>query len=253
MAGKERTMATKEKESVNRSHAKMEEKYASQIDAVMKATGGDPSKITPELSKKLGLAPGRIQMRIVQGSLKPSDKLYLQDLSEEELGKKLVDLRDRKGLKWRFDIWARTLMTEEKARTAYEKAGGKDWGVAHRAATKNGAAKKTAAKKTAAPRARRTAKKTAARSGGGSRSKRAGLLNEVHASETSEERLAEILEGRSVTVEVELTEGNVNTNVYHVATLRKFSASEGNGRVMEFYDEDHKMRAVALSSVVGVR
>lgn len=230
-----------------RANAVALERYAEQGEAVLKATKGDRAAINPDLAKRLDMSVSKADRLFTFSQLKDGEKLYTKDLTEAEFGKELVDLRDNKGLRWMPDIWARTLVTQDKARAAYEDAGGKAW------ASRNGdgAAEKTAPRRKPTARAKRSAKK--APSGGGTRSKRAGLLVEVHDLGTTEERMAEILDGRELTYEFAVGDKTLITK-YRVEGVKGIGFSQKHGRFVEFKDaQGGQIRIVPLSEITSIR
>lgn len=235
---------------------KIMSRYERDSAAVLKTTGGKAEKLK-DAAEALGMSIGKATYMLVYAQLADGDKLFNQNLSEDVLGTKLVDLRDKQGLRWNPDIWARTLISEPKAKQLYAKAGGTNWSGRVAKADGNGApkatkvAKSTATKgktKTATGRAPRRAKATAP-SGGGTRSARAGLLREVQDLGTEKERIQEILEGRPVKLQREVQGIPMSPTFHHVLTVKSVA---GDPRIITFFDENKQTREFALSELRGI-
>lgn len=142
-------------------HEKRLERFQEDGAAILKATGGDASKVA-EAAEKLGMGIGKARRMFAFAKLPKKDRLYESGLSEKEIGTKLIALNDS-GLKWDPDIWAYMLTTEQKGEELYKLAGGKDWQPKQERAPRAPRAAKPAAKKTGP--AKRVAKRAPKRTG----------------------------------------------------------------------------------------
>lgn len=238
---------------------KVIERYEAVSKQVLSKTKGDPAKV-PAAAESLGISVGKAQRMLLFAQVPEKDRLYNQDLEGSQLAKRVVDLYDKNGNGW-WDIWAGTLTTIDNAHALYVAGGGTQWD------RRNGTAKPKAAKSTKASKkapSKAPAKKTAARAprraarravkGGGSRAKRAGLVQELHDPATSDDRIFEILEGRMIQVSISLDGMEHTVDQEHgVLKMKSVKVSPSAGRFVNFTDDDHRLRSIALTDIVGIR
>ena len=98
--------------------SKLSERFEADSARVVEAHAkhkGDWAKI----AKATGMSQLKAQRMYTRATLKPSDRLYTKGLTDDELGKAIVELRDNQGLKVLPDVWARTGLSVDRIKALY--------------------------------------------------------------------------------------------------------------------------------------
>lgn len=204
-----------------------------------------------EVAGELETSVGKAMLAYEFGKVKPADRVTAKN--DAELGRKIVQLRDKEGLSW-GRISARTGQGEQRCRSLYEEAtgtstlgnrigkGGRHPGSGNgKSPRRAGAAKKAPAKKTGAVKKTPGVKKaTGARKTTGAAKKATGVKKVAKKSGTATGRtttsgtkalvdmdfdeISERLEGRKIGVQVGGDESKIRT--HNVKSVKKLDGDE---------------------------
>ena len=100
---------------------KLSERFEADSARVVEAHAkhkGDWAKI----AKATGMSQLKAQRMYTRATLKPSERLFTKGLTDDEMGKAIVELRDNHGLKVLPDVWARTGLSVAKIQTLHAQA-----------------------------------------------------------------------------------------------------------------------------------
>lgn len=216
---------------------KLAERYeeeGAKVQEAMTKLDGDIDKV----AENLGMSKMKVRKLSARASIDPKNRITGTD---EEIGAEIARLRDEEGLGWMPELWSRTGMTPKRMKALYEQSTGKSW-------KESGKPSKRAQRKAASESGERAPR------GKGRRAQRAAnvkLLEELHADGTTKERIAEILQGK--TLSITFTVGDKErTDEAFAKKVRKVGAAKSGGSAVDFMDADGKSRVVKLTDITAI-
>jgi hypothetical protein len=220
----------------------------------------------PEVAEKLDIPRARAKRLWLTGSVKATDRIVGTDA---EVGKVIAKLRDVEGVPWP-QIRARTGLGGAKIRHLYEEATNKSW---KESGLKKEAKPKAPAKRTAkAPVSkteRRTARAERVKKIGAKKTTSAGrpkgprarrernkqLLTDViwNLDVMDLESMKDALEERTIDISRTVNDRPMKPISHKVLKVKSVTPHDREGKVIEYVDEDQRVRFCAAKEITNLR